>query len=1010
VPYLVFVFIVLLKLFCMKKFVTSVVVLLCLLGFSNAAIAQFTVTGKVTDEKNESLPGVSVVVKGTANGTVTDIDGNFSLKVASNSATLSFSYVGFASKDVPVTSASSTVNVTMEESASRLEEVVVTGLASNIKRANAGTSVARLTGDDLTGKTRPTTLDGAMSGKVIGANIVANSGAPGGGISVKLRGISTITGASEPLYVIDGIIVNNAQFNTGAGTGSFNGAAGGNTGTQDQAVNRISDINPNDIESIDILKGPAAAAVYGTRANAGVIVIQTKRGKAGKTTVKLSQDFGAATALNLLPSENWTEAKIRAYGGYYGESDVDKAITQFKAANGKTWDYDKLFFGETGTISNTTLSVSGGNDKTRFYVSGGYNDEKGIMLNTGFKRASARINVDHRINDFIDVKLSSAYYNTYSSRGFLGNDNNGVSIGYTIAYVPNFIDLTPKVDDKGVTIYPNWPATGQNPFEVRDRMKNEETANRFLNSGEINFNLFRNETSNLKFSLKGGADYGLAQPRVYAPEDVAYQAGRAFPGSSRFTNNKALFTYIQSFLTYNWNISGVELTTQAGLLRNEQSTDQTWTQGNGLLPKQTNPTSAAQVVTNSVQTKAQDVAADLSQDFNWGDKVIGRVGVRFDKSSLNGDNTKWYAFPRGSLAVNVANFDGLKDGFFSQIKPRIAFGRSGGVAPYGALYTTLVPVNYGGKLGSQAPTVNGNPIIEPETAQELEFGLDLGIMKNRITLEASYYNKSVYDLLFTFPLSTSTGVVNIQRFPIGDLSNKGIELGVTANIIKKSNLNWTTTLQFWNNKTTMDRLVVPEQNASSGFGAFGLARLKLGASPTLWYGRDAAGKTPVSFGLDAQPKYQMSWINSLTIAKNFDFSMTWHTSQGAYNSSLTRELKDEGGTTFDWTANVKDQTSPRIFGNPGYTTLNYLFDASYIRLRELSLYYTIPGIAKMTNNKLGSIRIGASAQNYFTISKYMDNSYDPEASNFGNTALGANVDLTPFPSSKKIFGHLIFEF
>ncbi len=993
----------------MKKFIIAVVLLLCLLGFSNAAMAQFTVTGKVTDEKNESLPGVSVVVKGTANGTVTDIDGNFSLKIASNAATLALSYVGFASKEVAVTSTSSNVNVTMEESSSRLEEVVVTGLASNIKRANAGTSVARLTSDELTGKTRPTTLDGAMSGKVVGANIVSNSGAPGGGIAVKLRGISTIIGASEPLYVVDGIIVNNSQFNTGAGTGAFNGATGANTGTQDQAVNRISDINPNDIESIDILKGPAAAAVYGTRANAGVIVIQTKRGKAGKTTVKLSQDFGAATALNLLPSENWTEAKIRAYGGYYGESDVDVAITQLKAANGQTWDYDKLFFGETGMISNTNLSVSGGNDKTRFYLSGGYNDEKGILANTGFKRYSTRVNVDHRINDWIDVKLSTAYYNSYSSRSFLGNDNNGVSLAYTYAYIPNFIDITPKVVN-GITTYPRWPGTGQNPFEVRDRMKNEDFTNRFLNSGEVNFNLLRGESSNLKLSIKGGADYVHSQPRTYAPEDMAYQAGRPNPGASRFTNNKALFTYMQSFLTYNWNISGVELTSQVGLLRNVQVQDETWTQGTGLLPKQTNPTTAAVVLTNSFQSKAQDVATDVSQDFNWGDKVIGRVGVRFDKSSLNGDNTKWYAFPRASLAVNVANFEGLKDGFFSQIKPRVAFGRSGGVAPYGALYTTLVGVNYGGKLGSQSPTVNGNSALEPETAQELEIGLDLGIMKNRITLEASYYNKSVYDLLFSFPLSTATGVTSISRFPIGDLSNKGIEIGVTANIIKKSSINWTSTLQFWNNKTIMERLIVPEQFASTGFGEFGRTRLKQGVSPTQWFGRDVNGNSPVNMGLNSQPQYQMSWINNVTFAKNFDFSMTWHSSQGAYNSSLTRELKDEGGTTFDWTANVKDQSSSRIFGNPGYNTLNYLFDASYIRLRELSLYYTIPGIAKTTNNKVSSIRVGVSAQNYVTISDYLKNGYDPEASNFGNTALGANVDLAPFPSSKKIFGHLIFEF
>lgn len=977
---------------------------------ATAMMAQFRVSGNVKDEAGEPLVGASIVVKNTTIGTLTDVDGKFAFDVPGKSATLSISFVGYAGQDKAVDATNTNLDVVLLEGSARLDEVVVTGLASSIKRSNVSTSVARLSSDDLTGSSTPTTLDGAMSGKLAGANIVSNSGAPGGGVSVKLRGISTITGSSEPLYVVDGIIVNNSQFQTGAGTGAFNGATGASTGSQDQAVNRIADINPADIESIDVLKGPAAAAIYGTRANAGVIVIQTKRGKAGKTTIKLTQDIGAATALNLLKSENWTEAKIRTYGGYYGQDNVDAAIALFKAANGQTWDYDKLFFGETGAIYNTNLSISGGNDKTRYFVSGGYNDEKGILKNTGYKRISTRVNLDHRINDWIDIKTSSAYYNTYSSRSFLGNDNNGVSLGYTYAYIPNFVDITPKTDANGVTTYPLWPGTGgQNPFEVRDRMKNEDYTNRFFNSGEVNFNLLRGETSNLKLSIKGGADYALSQPRVYAPEDVFYQKGLPNPGAYRLSTNKALYSYMQSFLTYGWKIGSVELTSQVGLLRNVQITDQNWVQGTGLVPKQTN-TSTAKVQTSlTYQDKTIDVATDFSQDFNWSDKVIGRVGVRLDKSSLNGDNTKLYAFPRASLAVNLANFDGLKDGFFSQLKPRIAFGRTGGVAPYGALFTALGAINYNGALGQVAPTTNGNSAIEPETAQELEFGLDLGILKNRITLEVSYYNKTVYDLLFAYPLSTSTGVTSIRRFPIGDISNKGFELGLSLNVVKNAIANWSTSFQFWVNKSKMEKLVVPSQNAGVSFIDFGTLRLTEGVSPTAWWGRNAAGVF-FNTGFDAQPKYQLSWVNHLHFAKNFDFSMTWHTSQGAYISSLTRELKDEGGTTFDWSQNVKDLNSPRIAGNTGGGVLNYLFDASYIRMRDVSLYYTIPNIAKSTNNKIGNIRIGVSAQNYITISDFLKNGYDPEASNFGNQPLGGSVDLAPFPSSKRIFGHIAFEF
>lgn len=1009
--------------------------------------AQFRVSGTVKGASdNEALIGATIVQKGSSNGTVTDINGGYSLSIPSgNSATLVISYTGYTTQEIAVTSSSNRVDITLSESSAALEEVVVTGLASTIKRANAATSVARLSGDDLNGSTRPATLDGAMNGKVIGANIQANSGAPGGGISVKLRGISSIVGSSEPLYVIDGIIVDNSQFNTGSGTRAFNGAvSASNAGSQDQATNRISDINPADIESIDVLKGPAAAAIYGTRANAGVIVINTKRGKSGKTKVSLSQDVGMAKALNLLPSEDWTEDKIRQYGGFYQVSDVDKALAIFRAANGQTYDWDKEFFGETGQIFNTNLSASGGNDKTRFYVGGGIGDEKGIMKNTGFQRRSARINVDHRLNDWIDFKVSSGYYNSASQRSFLGNDNNGVSIGYTIAYLPNFVDLRPR-EENGRTVYPLLEGLPQNPFETRDRMENNESTNRFLNSSEVNFRLLNKERVSLKFSLRGGLDYLMARPRVYSPEDMQRWRGNPDAGASRFANNEAFLTYVQAFLTLNWKAGMVDMVTQVGQLKNSRETNENWIQGERLLPGQRNPDQAGIILADVFRSKYQDIATDLSQEFNWGDKVIGRVGLRLDRSSLNGDVEKTFLFPRASLAVNLASFDFLKDnGLFSQIKPRIAFGRTGGVAAYGERFTTLGQVNYGGLLGAVAPTSNGNNGLEPETAQEIEGGIDFGLFKNKLTVEATYYDKRIYDFLFQYTLSDGTGVSNIARFPVGDMSNKGIELGLNYNVVKTKNFNWNTSLQFWNNKTKIERLDVPPAFVpTSGFGNFGRMRLEEGLSPSMWWGvykagttggkslaafdADGNGYTPdearaagksVRFR-DGQPRYQLSWINNLSF-KGLEFNMFWHTSQGNYLSTLTRELKDEGGTTGDWSAAsgetkadgtaIPNGQSSRLFGSPGYSSTDFIFDASYIRLREVSLYYTIPGVAKSTRNAVNSIRIGVSALNPITISDVLDITYDPEASNFGNRALGFGVDLTPYPSSKKFFFHILADF
>lgn len=1013
-----------------------------LLLMAFAATAQFKVTGMVKDASSgEGLIGASVLEKGTSNGTSTDINGNFMLNVSGRSTTLVVSYTGYDSFEQLVDASNPNVSISLQEGSSRLNEVVVTGLASSIKRANAATAVSRLTGNDLNGSTRPATLDAAMNGKLVGAVIQANSGAPGGGISVKLRGISSVVGSSEPLYVIDGIIIDNSQFNTGAGTRAFNGAVtNANSGSQDQATNRISDINPADIESLEVLKGPAAAAIYGTRANAGVIVITTKRGKSGATKVSLSQDVGMARAINLLPSEDWTEAKIDKFGGTY-QSDAATAKQLLKESNGQTYDWDKEFFGETGMIYNTNLSIQGGNDKTKFYIGGGLNDEEGIMKNTGFQRYSARVNVDHRLNDWVDIKASSAYYNSASQRSFLGNDNNGISIGYTIAYLPNFVNLRPT-EVNGKLVYPRLAGLAQNPYETRDRMENNESTNRFLNSTEVNLRLLQREKSALKLSLRGGVDYLLAQPKIYSPEDMQRWDGNPDKGASRFGNNQAFLTYLQAFLTYNWKIGSVDLVSQIGQLRNSRKSEESWIQGERLLPGQRNPDQAGIIIADAFRSEYEDLATDFSQEFNWGDKIIGRVGARLERSTLNGDVEKTFLFPRAQVAINLTEFGFLADNsLISQLKPRFAFGRTGGVSAYGARFTTLGQVNYGGQLGSVAPTINGNGGLEPETAQEVEVGLDVGVLNNRVTLEASYYDKRIFDFLFQYTLSDGTGVANIQLFPVGDLSNKGIELGLNMDVVKSANIKWNTGIQFWNNRTKVDRLIVPSAFVpTSGFGNFGRMRIVEGLSPSMWWGIDKDARSPVVFDADGksyteaeakaapkntkfhdgQPRFQMSWTNSLTLLKNLEFNMFWHLSQGNYISTLTRELKDEGGTTADWSqpsgekaadgSDIVNGKSSRLFGNPGYSSTSFIQDASYIRLREVSLYYRIPGISSMTKGNLDGLRIGVSALNPITISDVLDITYDPEASNFGNRALGFGVDLTPFPSSKRFFFHLQAEF
>ncbi len=323
--------------------------LLCAFAFGQAR----TVTGQVKDEKGVGVPFATVLETGTKNAAKTDIDGRFSINVSGNNAKLLISYVGYLSQTIDAKD-NSTVSLAPDNTI--MSEVVVTGLATSVKRSNSANSVATLSSKQLTGNTRPQTLDGAMQGKIAGAQISANSGAPGGGFSVRLRGISSINLSSEPLYIIDGVYVNNSQNATGAGTGPFSGATGQTSGTQDQAPNRLADINPADIENISILKGPSAAAIYGTRANAGVVIITTKRGKAGKININVAQDFGVVNAINLVGmhktiwDKQFTFGTDKASGANYT---AEKAL---KNPTGQTWDYEDIIYGNTGFISNTRIA------------------------------------------------------------------------------------------------------------------------------------------------------------------------------------------------------------------------------------------------------------------------------------------------------------------------------------------------------------------------------------------------------------------------------------------------------------------------------------------------------------------------------------------------------------------------------------------------------------------------------------------------------------------------------
>jgi len=330
---------------------------------SQIAVAQYTVSGTVTDATTgETLIGVTVFDGATNTGTSTNLNGGYTLELPAGETTLRFSSVGFIAQDVDVSGAEGeevTLDIELRPDVADLEELVITGLASTVKRQNLANAVTTVSAEELSGVTVSESVDAALSGKIPGVNIVASGGAPGGGSNVQLRGISTLgAGSSQPLYVIDGVYVDNSVITTGRS--SVSGAGGG---SQDGVASRVSDLNPEDIESIEVLKGPSAAAIYGSRANAGVIIINTKKGKAGDTRVSFKQDVGFTSALNLLGFDEWSEEKINLiYSGTTPEAIArrNQELALFRQ-NGNLLDYEEEMYGETGLLTNTQISTSGGN-------------------------------------------------------------------------------------------------------------------------------------------------------------------------------------------------------------------------------------------------------------------------------------------------------------------------------------------------------------------------------------------------------------------------------------------------------------------------------------------------------------------------------------------------------------------------------------------------------------------------------------------------------------------------
>jgi len=980
----------------MRKNLHHLLIWLFMVIFPFSLFAQNrTITGTVTAANNTPIPGATISVKSTTQATTTDANGKFSISV-SNNAVLIVSIIGYKTQNVN-TAGSTNFNIKLQEDVSRLDEVVVTGLATSVKRKNLANAVEAIGAKELNGVAPAQTFDAALQGKISGANINANSGAPGGGISIKLRGVTSVYGNTQPLYVVDGVYLDNSATSGGLNAVTQAGSVGP-TSTQDNPSSRIADLRPEDIENIEILKGASAAAIYGSKAAGGVVIITTKKGKQGKTNVSISQDIGFSSPIKLMGVRQFTAETAASLAR---DSATSVALAnQFQAAQskGQIYDYEKEVYDHKPFTSNTYVSMSGGTEKTGFYFSASHENDGGIVQKTGYENTNVRLNLDHKLTDDIKFGVTTNYINSSADRGIFGNDNSGTSIGIALSSTPDFAQLHPDAAGN----YPNNPFGASNPLQTIALMKNNEGVNRFIMGGNLEINLQKSDKSNTKFIGRGGFDFYNLETNVLMPSILQFEAvnkGQSIQGFTKNLNTNYIFSLVNT-----WSPSSkLLLNTSAGVTQETGNYNNLLNVASQVISGQSNVDQAGSLNATQIRTKYLNSGIFIQEEATILNSITLTGGLRFDRSSNNGDITKYYLYPKGGISWNLTDMGLIKQGLFESIKLRAAYGQANNVPAYGSKFTAFGVSNISGFPGLLVNTVAGKADIKPEKQNEFETGIDFSLLKGRLGFELTYYAKDINDFLLLTTPPPSSGFAQ-QWINAGNLTNHGIELGMNARPVEANNIVWNTSVNFWLNRSNVTKLIVPPvQLGSVGGVLLGEFQIQQGKSASQIIGLNGQGVGALG---NTEPRFQMSTYNEITFFKDWSLRFLVHWKYGGQNVNVTYLENVFGSTSADYDKKTPSGlpygvTELMKIGSDAHQTVE---NSSYLRFREIGLYYTI---RKMPVSYIKSVNVGVSLHNYITVTKYRG--YDPEVSNFG-TGFSQGIDIDPYPSSKQAALHVSLNF
>ena len=960
-----------------------------------------TVTGTVTDSSTgANLAGVTVSVVGGLQSAQTRENGSFALAgVPDQDVTLVFRLIGYKRGDVRLAAGESgPVTLGLTRDPFKLEEVVVTGQATGQERRLLANAVSTVSSDDIDQIPTPS-LEQQLQGKVAGADIQTNSGAPGGGVQVRMRGVTSINAPAEPLYIVDGVIMSDVAIpsNQNAVTGASQGS--NPTVNQDAQVNRIADINPADIDRVEVLKGASASSIYGVRASNGVVIITTKKGKVGRPQVNLSQRVGFFSLSNTIGERRFANAAEVDAAFPVKSGPPKSSLTTCDATSCPFFDHEQELAGNKPLSFETSGNVSGGDDNTRYFASGTVKHDGGIIQNTGFGRQGVRINLDQKLGQRIKFSLNTNVLHTKASRGLTNNDNTTTSYYVVYAFTPSFVDLTQNADGS----FKNNTFVPSNPLQTAALSTNDEDVWRFVSGANAEFQLVQSQSHSLRFIANGGLDFFNQKNSLFFPPELQFEPNDGLPGTSLLTKADNLNLNLGGTLVHTYTGSGFTATTSAGIQHARRNLDINRTTSRNLVGGQSNVNAAVNIAVDQKRNLIKNLGYFAQEEVVINDRLLLTAGVRADQSSANADAGKLFWYPKGAASYR---FPGLF-GNGSEFKLRAAYGQSGNEPDYGQIFTELAPtLNVGGFPGLVVSTgaTTGAADLRPERMKEIEGGFDGSLANGKVNFELTGYQKNISDLLLQRNLPPSSGF-NQEILNGGSLRTRGLEAALGVQAIERRSFSVLLRTTFSFSRSTLTQLDIPPFN-QGGFGtSIGTFRFEPDSSPTRIVGNDTLpdGSSVVRRVGDVNPDFRMGFSGDVTMSRlGLHFLFDWQ--KGSNILNLTKLLYDLGSIAPDFADPIAGSTQTvgqRRLAGFGKVTGNYVETASFLKLREVTLSYDLSGRATRGLFGTRSARISLSARNLFTVSDYTG--LDPEVSNFGNQAIFRNIDVAPFPPSRSFW-------